>query len=431
MLNNQWNRKRLFSLYIPALIAVVYLSLAIASVQYDDVTYDESPHLRYGIQILKGNTDRNADTEKRFRSTMPVTALNALPRAAEQVLHPGTNKTDWGVADIKNGRYITILFTLLLLLYCFRFSAALSSDGIGCMVMLIIAVDPNILAHSRLVTTDIYSTSSFIATLFHLWKWLAKKESRHFYYWCIAIAIAQCCKPNNILLYAISLLPRYSMPFGQQLRAPFLRILTGVLVFVLLQIIIINALFLFAGSWNSLGQLPLKSDFFRAFREQWIAKIPLPLPKAYISSFDLVQYERETFDGAPLNYLLGELRYKKGFAGYYLVCYMLKTPLVTIALTLAGILYSCIIKRVRKEALLFGYGPCLLMFLFLSTSSIQNGYRYLLPLACLSVIFSASFLLEAVRRAPLLSLACFSFIPVADRCNGLPELPVLYQSPRA
>jgi hypothetical protein len=118
---------------------------------------------------------------------------------------------------------------------------------------------------------------------------------------------------------------------------------------------------------------------------------------------------------------LGELRYKKGFAAYYLVCYMLKTPLVTIALTFAGILYSCVVKSVRKEALLFGYWPCLLVLLFLSASSIQNGYRYLLPVTCLSLIFSSGCLQEAVRRLPFLSVTCFSFIPLLTAVMAFPN----------
>jgi len=420
MLNNLLAGKRLFSVYVPVLIAAVYLGFAVTSVQYDDVTFDESPHLRYGIQVIKGKTERNIPGEERFGSTMPVTALNAIPRGVEQLLKPGIKKTDWGTEDIKNGRYITILFSLILLLYCFRFAASVTNDITACIILLLIACDPNILAHSRLVTTDIYGTIAFIATIYHLWKWLANNESRHFYYYCVAIAIAQCCKPNNILLYPICLLPAIVYYF--QKRPSLRSIAVKMLAFTAIQIIIINVFFLFSGPWGaSLNELSLKSDFFRNLRTIWISKIPLPFPGPYIDTFDLVQYERETFKGTALNYLLGELRYKKGFWNYYLVCYALKTPIVSVVLALMGFVCCCFAKTFRKTAFIFGYWPCIFLLIFLSNSSIQNGYRYLLPVNCLLLIFSGFLIQCLVKRNTQLSVLCFSFISIFTAVTAFPN----------
>jgi len=421
MLNNLLDGKKLFSFYIPVLIAAVYLVLAVVSVQHDDITFDESAHLLYGIQIIKGNPDRSFN-EERFRSTMPVSALNALPRAVEQLLQPGTKKNDWGKDDIKSGRYITILLTLVLLLYCFRFSASLTSAKVGCVIMSFIAFDPNVLAHSRLVTTDIYAAIGFIATIYHLWKWLATKESRHFYFWCIAIAVAQCCKPNNVLLYPISLIPVIFYSVKNRSILILKEIVTRILVFALIQIVIINGCFLFSGPWGlSLVQLHFRSDFFTSLQASWVAKIPIPFSKAYIDSFDLVQYERETFDGTALNYLAGELRYKKGFWNYYLICYALKTPLISILLTVAGIIYSLVIRKIRILSLIFCCWPCVFVFVFLSNSSIQNGYRYLIPVTCLSLIFTSWLLEAALKKISKILLLYFSFIPLLTAIMAFPN----------
>jgi hypothetical protein len=37
---------------------IIYLVLAIWSVQFDDITYDEQDHLNYGIAVLGGHTGR-------------------------------------------------------------------------------------------------------------------------------------------------------------------------------------------------------------------------------------------------------------------------------------------------------------------------------------------------------------------------------------
>ena len=421
MLNKFLAGKRLFSFYIPVIIAAVYIILAAASARHDDITFDESAHLLYGVQVLKGSPDRSFN-EIRFRSTMPVSALNALPRGVEQLLKPGTRKNDWGQSDIKNGRYVTIFLTLVLLLYSYLFSASLTSEKIGCIVLGIIAFDPNILAHARLVTTDIYAATGFIATLYHLWKWLEKKEHNHFYYWCIAIAMAQCCKPNNVLLYPVSFIPIIFYSFKNRNALRVRHILLWGLVFVAIQIVIINTVFLFSGPWGcSLIQLNFRSDFFKSIQTSWVSKIPIPFPKAYIDAFDLVQYERETFDGAPLNYLAGELRFKKGFWNYYLICYILKTPVISILLTLTGIVYSFTIKKINTISFLFCCWPCAFIFIFLSNSSIQNGYRYLLPVTCLSLIFASWFLGYVVQLVPKTSLFCFSIVPILTAIMAFPN----------
>ncbi|HSC36643.1 MAG TPA: glycosyltransferase family 39 protein, partial [Chitinophagaceae bacterium] len=426
--SNPAGRQPLFSRYIPTAIAALYLVFAIASVQYDDITFDEGTHLHYGIEILKGKADRYRDGIAAFPSTMPVTALNALPRAAEQVFHPGTKKNDWGAADTKSGRYITIFTTLVLLLYCFRFSAMLSSERTGCIVMLLVAADPNILAHARLVTTDVYAATGFIATLYHLWRWLVQKEARHFYYWCIAIALAQVCKANNILLYPASFIPMIFFLFRRPGQFRLRTALWQGLAFVAIQIFIINMCFLFSGPWTSLSALHVKSAFFQSLQPGWLARIPIPLPKAYIDTFDLIQYERETFEGDPLTYLNGVLRDKQGFWNYYLVCYALKTPLLSMLISTAGFIYCCAVKKIRAASLLQGWLPGGLVLLFLSSSSIQSGYRYLLPVVCLSLIFSAYCLDAALRRFPRLAFTGLALIPVLTAVLAFPNY-LVYTNP--
>lgn len=412
--------KRLFSHFIPALIALVFLGLAVTSVQYDDITFDEPAHLFYGIEIMKGKPAR--ETNERFRSTMPVSALNAIPRAAEQLLDKGIKKKDGGNSDVKTGRYVTILSALLLLLYCFRFSVALSSHRTACIVLAFVAFDPNILAHARLVTTDLYNAIGFIAVMYHLWAWLVEKKKDHFYYWCIAIAVAQCCKANNIVLYPVCITIALFYTAGKVKYAALPRMVLKTGAFILLQILIINAAFLFSAPWGlSLAAMNFKSDLFISIQHYPFAKIPLPFPKAFVDTFDLVQYERETFSGTLQNYLMGELRYKTGFWNYYIICYVLKTPVATILLTFAGIIYAMIIRGFRKPVLLYCVWPCLFIFIFLSRSSIQNGYRYLLPVTCMAIIFSSYFLEFITKKKLKKYVPVILSIPLITAIIGFPN----------
>lgn len=367
--------------------------------QFDDITYDEQDHLNYGIHLLKGNSSRQQPGAD-FNTTMPVSILNALPRAAEQLGHPTLEKKDGGESDTKQGRYITILATLLLLAYLYFFGKSIAGHLAGCWAMLLGAIDPNILAHSRLVTTDLYGTLAWIATLFHLHQWLHKKENNHFYYWCIALAISQCCKINNILLYPICLLCILGYQWYNGALFSLKKIWLPLFSFVLIQLAIINSAFLFYHTGMPLSDYTFRSNFFRGLQHQWISVIPIPLPQSFIDTFDLTQYERESFMGTAQNYLMGELRNQQGFWNYYFYCWIVKTPLLTGALVIASVSASLIIKQFRRRAFYFLIIPSVILLLLLSNSSVQSGYRYLLPVLCLSLVAAGIFIQQAISRLP-------------------------------
>lgn len=401
---------------LPFLITALFFLMAVISVQYDDVTFDEPDHLQYGISLWRFKTDRYVDGRD-FNTTMPVTALNALPRAMEQLFNPGLQKSDWGESDVKNGRYLSILIALVLLTYIFLFAQAIGGYAAGCWAMFLAALDPNILANGRLVTTDIYCTLSFVMTFYHLYEWLINKKAKHFYGWCLAIAFAQCCKVNNILLYPLCLVAiiawRNSLTkktFWKQL-----------LLFIGIQLMVINLFFLFHRTGLSLGAYQFRSEFFQQLQQSFFAKVPLPFPKSYIDTFDLVQYERESFDGIPLNYLLGELRYKQGFAAYYLVCWALKTPLLTQLMVIGSIVTFLLHRDFRKRFIFFFGVPAVFLFVFLSASSVQSGYRYLLPVLSLALVFCGAALAHWFRARNYWLQIAFGVLPLIVSIMALPN----------
>ncbi len=103
------SRPRLYPLGA-AVIFSVPLVLSALSVRRLSITYDEPCHFRYGYQLLVERTARRfAD------STMPVSALNALPRAAgRSVPRLGARAAARRLHDPKSGRWATILAALLL-----------------------------------------------------------------------------------------------------------------------------------------------------------------------------------------------------------------------------------------------------------------------------------------------------------------------------
>lgn len=408
-----------FSRIIPLLIGVLYLLLAIASVVNDDITYDEQDHLNYGVSILKGVSSRQQPGAD-FNTTMPVSALNAIPRATEQLFNADMHRLDGGISDTKNGRYITIIVTLLLLGYVYVFAKNIAGSVAGCWAMLLVATDPNILAHSRLVTTDVYNALAFVAVLFHLYRWKVDGVKKHFYYWCIAIAVAQCCKINNILLYPICLL--IILFFRMQGNQFSFKVAAyHLLTFLLIQLLVINSLFLFYHTGYSFADYHFKSQFFQQLQQSWIGNIPIPLPQSFIDTFDLTQFERETFTGTAQNYLLGELRYRKGFWNYYIVNWVVKTPLLTQIISVVAFVTALLSAVFRKRAFLFVVIPTGITLFLLSSSSVQGGYRYLLPLLLLLLIASGVFISYIQVRIKPIGIYAISILIAIPAIIGFPN----------
>ena len=83
--------------YLRILLFAVYFINGIVLINHNSVTRDETDHLSYGLRMLKGQPKKINPYDD--GSTMPISALNALPRAAEQLLYPELEKTDGGFSD--------------------------------------------------------------------------------------------------------------------------------------------------------------------------------------------------------------------------------------------------------------------------------------------------------------------------------------------
>ena len=95
-------RKREFHFYLVLVLFVVYLINGVIAIPRNSITYDEMDHWSYGKRILKGQTQKVYIYDD--ATAMPITGVNAIPRAVEQVLNSKLSKTDGGLSDIMHGR---------------------------------------------------------------------------------------------------------------------------------------------------------------------------------------------------------------------------------------------------------------------------------------------------------------------------------------
>jgi len=193
--------------YIVAFLLIIMLALEITSSLQESQTIDEGVHLSAGYSYLVKN-DYRMNTEH----PPLVKQLSALPLlfyrdkidsafdqdawnnydqwkfAKDLIYYNGNN-----IADelFFLGRLPIMLLSLLLGFYVFKWSKELFGTKIALFVLLLYTFAPNIIAHSRYVTTDIALTTFFFITIYYFNKYLKSEKYKYFIYMSIFFGLAQ------------------------------------------------------------------------------------------------------------------------------------------------------------------------------------------------------------------------------------------------
>ena len=344
------------------LLATLFL-LNWLSVRNKSLTYNEIEHFFYGLQILHLDSDRGTDDSK-----MPFNAFNALPIFVSQI-----DFEERSIQEVKNratplikrqgnlniARLATMMFSLLLGVYVFSWAKEIYGFHAGIFSLFIYVFSPNIIAHSRLVTTDLYAACMITISCYHFWKFVNKPDWSSATKSAFALGASQLAKYSCIYLYPVFVLvlaTRSLVPAFQRVRGPDPRSLPVppraaikfAAYFLVISLLTINIGFLFKGTLQPFGAYRFRSDTFKALQKTPLLKdIPIPLPAPYVEGLDRCRFRERTGHMFGLNYLLGELNPPgKAFAGYYFIAYLLKVPIaIQILLLMAIIAYFIKTRR--------------------------------------------------------------------------------------
>jgi 4-amino-4-deoxy-L-arabinose transferase-like glycosyltransferase len=332
---------------IVLLVLFLFFVFNVLSVQGRTSTYDEHKHYRYGVNILNGDSTRFDD------SKMPFSAWNALPaKIAEAV--PFLDRLY--LSRFITARLMTTLFSLLVAYVVFYWSRELYGFVPALISLGLYVLDPNIIAHSQLVTTDMYAAGMVLFSSYWLWKFANTRKWSHGLFLAFTLGMAQLAKYTAISLYplfAIALLV-YDWRFpaeadkgsnGRALRSILLQYANYILVAAIAAIFIINAGFLFNRTFTPLRDYSLRSDLFKSIQSKISFVVPVPYP--YLEGLDWIIQREGSNEGFGHIYLLGETRYNKGFPGYYFVAFLLKVPIATQIILLSALVVY-LVDRSRR-----------------------------------------------------------------------------------
>jgi len=383
-------------LLLPLAIALLGFGINVIVATSMAETTDEYSHIAYGTAILHGNADRFKIS---FDSKMPVSVLNAFPRWAAAALrdHGWAPRLANALQAQQGTRAGTIVAAFFLSLLIFVYAESLFGRMAGLFAQLLFTINPNIIAHSTVATTDLYVALGTVFFLYRLHRYLLSPSTKNAALTALAIALAQLTKFTAAYLYFVLILALAAAVLQKRNRIEWRQAGGMLLLAIACTLIVINIGFVFDRPFRSLAQYSFRSETFQRLQQVPVLRgVPLPVPYAYVQGFDWLSYNNSTGRSFGNITLLNEARgpalpRSDGFPAYYLIAYLLKEPLGLQALLVLSLIWAF---RKRLPADLLAHEGILLaaaavfgiaLSLFSKT---QVGIRHILPVLAVFAVLS-------------------------------------------
>jgi len=251
-------------------------------------------------------------------------------------------------------RLPVVALTMLLAASAGRWAREVGGRRAGLMALSLVACDPNILAHGSLATTDIGITATALWAGYGVWRLAAAWKWRTALLTAVALGAMLGSKTSAPLFLGVFglLFVGDALCAGQFRRALARLLLYGVLSFMALGVL--WACYAFQVAPAVAGGLSVPMGSYWA---------------GILAVFKNVQ-------GGHVSYLLGQT-ILAGWPLYFPITFAVKTPLPVLGLLLLSI--PTAVKRERRRVAIFLLTPVLLYWVFTLNSSLNLGYRHLLP----------------------------------------------------
>ncbi len=347
-------------------------------------TFDEPNHLEMGRRILQ-----DGDWSRFDNSKMPVSTLNAAPYLLLEGRAPALR---WWAARLPQ---LGWLLGTMLLVWGWARERRPQAPWAAVGAAALVAWEPNLLAHSSLVTTDLPCTFFVLAAA---WSWARALEDPTRARSALAGAafgLAQAVKFTSAFLVPIHGL----LLVGWCLLARSLRPLKAVPVFVLAAWVALNGAYAFQGTFTPASEIQWQSRTFAPLAE---VDLPLPAPRPWLEGLDWVKSDDDRGHG---NIYVDGVLTPDGQDDYFLRALAWKLPLAWLIVAFGGLVAGARSRPWRRDTLAVAVPPLFLLLWFSIPFNFQLGVRYCLPVLPFLALAAAALPARWLAAAALWTLA--------------------------
>lgn len=378
---------------------LIFLAQGIFFIRANSTTYDEAMHIAAGYSYL---------TEKDFRlepqNPPLIKELLALPLFLGYRLPFNPDPQHWRSGDgyligqdllyksalpadrmLALSRVPNLFLGGVLVAFIGWWAYRLWGNRAAMLALALACMEPNLVAHSSLVTTDVGATLFIFLTVYLVWEYLRSPS-----WWVLAVTgiatgLALVSKFSTILLVPMiglifaefvwmagedsALLPRRKRPNAPRHKALEAGAMLG---FILL-----------------FASLTIPAAYFFQGFQPWF--------------FGLQRFLTLTQEGQPA-FFLGQISYQSWWS-YFLVAFLIKTPIGSLVLITASLVFYRVGSSLKYRQALFLLLPVIVIFVATSQAKVNIGLRHILPVYPFLFVFASRLATVHFERhwlAPLL-----------------------------
>jgi len=271
--------------------------------------------------------------------------------------------------------------------------------GAGLLALFTYVFSPVIISNAAQITPDLSLAAFSTLTFYLLWRYIDSPTPTHVALIGVALGLTLLSKFSAVLTVIALLLIVIINSIRQrnrQLPDSQWRIRHLVIIF-LVALLVVNAGYFFHGSLSTLDGQDFESGIFQVLARTGIFRIlPSPVPKDYIVGMD---WQYSVLENGFGSFMLGETT-ERGWLHYYLVAFLLKTPVAFLLL----LLLSSRKAPDRLQWMLLA--PIVIFPAYFGIVRLSRGIRYILPIyPLLSVWIGRAATSLKDRRSRLLRVA--------------------------
>lgn len=379
---------------------LLFFWLALNSMVGDSPTMDEQNHLARGMAYLRTGDPRLSVEHPPLVNSLSALPLLLLPDVTLPTDHPSWSRPEgwyefadlflWHVNDdvtrmIFLGRLPIVFLTLALALVGYHVARLLWNPPSGALAFTMLLFDPNIMAHGRYATTDLGGTLFVFLAAILLWRSYRDPTTSHTRLAMagVGLGLAYSSKLSSLAFAPIfgllAFLPLYGGHWRWQLAA------TRAIRFLIANVIAFFVVWIVFGlQWGPLT--------FRTPALGWLSNVEGPMP-TFWSGIEQILLISE---GGRPSFLLGQTS-TEGFIAYFPIAFLVKTPLITLFLLGASVVFL-LKRRSDRPRAAYLLLPAILYFTASMQSGLNIGYRHLLPVLPFVYVMVAGMLGRIVQE---------------------------------